>query len=230
MKKSVVFTTLAAMTLFASGEALAQSDTGPNMAVPGFNCGNTPDADPAPVTNTQQYAQGKMIGNSFALNAWYSTSMDATNVDGFIADALNIVSTIVGSGMSNLDPNSVFDQALGCRFLGILEGVSIGVSEVVGSVQQSCEADGDINSVFLAGLFCEWYQLVLDTGGTPKTFGRFTRTPSVCGVAFASSCEEDFATNARNYVSLTGNVVDCAPYVEDTAVFEEQRYNSCTYK
>lgn len=239
MKKSIVFTSLAALTLGVSGEALADpahTDTGStdvpgvHMVLEDFNCllGDVKDADGNKVVpkgaNTGQFFTGFGIGQDMAVNAWLSGERDVTALEEYVAKATFITFMLMGQGIEKLDPGSELDQALGCRFIGTMQGVTYGVARVINEVQANCAADGDYWSPFAAGLFCEFSQL---SNGL-RIEGLKNHSPSLCGIAFEGACKAGFEDLARAYTSP--NVADCNHWVEhDPAVTAEQEHNLCIY-
>lgn len=238
MKKSVVLSTLAAVTVLASGQALAHPSNphhhapvnptpGTHVVLEDFNCelGDVLDGDGHPVApkpySSQMFHTGFHIGQDLVNNAWMSSHMDVTALDQFVVQSLLTTTAVMNAGLGGLELVQA-DEGMACRMIGVIQGATYGVASVIEEVISSCSSDGDYWSTFAAGLFCEFSQIA--QGLTIK--GYTNHEPSVCALAFETVCEARFEDNARDYTSPTVN--DCNQWVDhDELVFKEQRHNLC---
>lgn len=199
-----------------------------------FNCqlGDVLDGEgvPVPVSDESAHAfnTGLVIGKNIASAAWKSTDQDRMAVEGFVSAAVFRTSLAMGMGLGGLDPAYEEDQPLGCRAIGVVQGVAIAVAEILTETVVSCAADGDYWSTFAAGLFCEFSEI---SGGLDLVEEiHEVELDSVCAEAFEATCEARFIEEARAYTS--DFVADCNPWVDNTHadIVECHKENLCTYR
>lgn len=184
---------------------------------PGFDCSTSPAA-------AAQFKLGHDNAYLSLWSAWLGSSQDRNAIGTFISTAGTMANMNLNAGLAALNPSIGFQNELGCRFAGGLEGVVTAGNDVLTAVVASCSAHGAYVAELMTPIACNY----AGTFPAAPPLPLLTRNSGPCSAAHDPMCTTTYNALAASETLPSG--LSCSTLVSSgNALFESFRWNDCTF-